>query len=229
MIDRCEFSLLVEMTEAVPVESQNVLSYEKRRPAKERTQKATSGSGSLKTLLQGILSPVDSYRYECYKVLAEMSEKKPGNIYQEWKWFQQLLNSENSYQRGIAVNILAELTKVDRNKRFENIFYKYFGLLDDESLMVARYVAKNAGMIFEAKPELENKITSELLRFAKKSHFDRTRKDLVVSDMLRSLGEKSAQSKVSEKLLALAGTLAQSGSPSARKVGKWFLERRVSG
>ncbi|MCL5067966.1 MAG: hypothetical protein M1368_06405 [Thaumarchaeota archaeon] len=81
-----------------------------------------------------------------------------------------MLESKNSFHRAIAVYVIARLARIDEKKQFEKIFARYFGMLDDESLMIARYVAQNAGRIAKSKPALMNKITSELLK-VEKTHF----------------------------------------------------------
>jgi len=56
---------------------------------------------------------------------------------------------------------------VDVNKRFEKIFDKFYGLLEEGSLITAAHVISNSWKIVNAKPMLESKITKELLKVEK--------------------------------------------------------------
>jgi hypothetical protein len=209
-------------------EAAGKLSDKKGRYVEEVARNAVKDSTLLKLVLEGILSTSDAYRYNCFKVLSIIGEQEPDHLYPEWKRFELLLRSKNSYQRGIAVNIIAKLTRADKKRRFEKIFNYYFGLIDDESLMVARYVARNAGKIARSKPRLRNKIISELLKQEKETHFDQGRKDLIAADALQFFEEYFEASADKEKIIALARTLEHSKSPKAKKTAKLFLERHYA-
>ena len=111
------------------------------------TQKAKKDAKLLKLVLEGVTSKNESYRYNCSKVLSRISEQDPERLYPEWERFETLLRSENAFHRAIAVYVIARLASTDREKKFEKIFNRYFGMLDDKSLMISRYVALNAGRI----------------------------------------------------------------------------------
>lgn len=191
------------------------------------TQQAKKDAKLLKLVLEGVTSTNEPYRYNCSKVLSRISEQDPELLYPEWKRFEMLFRSENSFHRAIAVYVIARLARVDVKKQFEKIFARYFGMLDDESLMIARYVAQNAGRIAKSKPALMNRITSELLK-VEKTHFDQGRRDLIFSDVLESFEEYFEESKDKEKIIALAKRLEHSRSPRAKKTAKQFLQRHVA-
>jgi len=78
---------------------------------KSVAEKALKDEKMLLELLEGILSKEDVIRYNSHKVLYQISEKSPETLYHEWNYFESLLKSKNAYQRSIAVQVLANLTR----------------------------------------------------------------------------------------------------------------------
>jgi 2'-5' RNA ligase len=60
--------------------------------------------------------------------------------------------------------IIANLAKVDKDQKFDAIFDKYYGFLNNEYMVTVANVVGNSGKIALAKPPLLHKITSELLK-----------------------------------------------------------------
>ena len=77
---------------------------------------------------------------------------------------------------------------VDKHNKFEEIFEEYFKLLDDEKMIVACYLAENAGKIAIAKPYLMEEITSRLLNIENSLHKKSTR-DLIRTPVIDSLAQ----------------------------------------
>jgi hypothetical protein len=63
-----------------------------------------------------------------------------------------------------ALVIIANLTKVDKKKRFDAIFDKYYSLLNSEYMFTVTNVVGNSGTIGLAKPYLIPKIVNKLLK-----------------------------------------------------------------
>jgi len=129
---------------------------------KDIALKALEDKGLLSEILKGLYSKKDALRFNCFEVLHYISEKNPNVLYSKWDFFVSLLESENAYHKLIAVRILANLTYVDQENKFEGIFNRYYRLLNN-SVIVAGHLASSSGKIAKAKPELRSKITQELL------------------------------------------------------------------
>ena len=97
----------------------------------EVTQLAVTDTKVLQALLDGIVAKDDAYRYNCFKVLLQVSENEPRVLYPEWDYFVELLSSQNGYHRATSVQIIASLTKVDTEKRFDAMLDQYFDILDE--------------------------------------------------------------------------------------------------
>jgi len=103
-------------------------------------EKASADKELLSEILAGLTLKDEMLRYNCHRVLMHISERNGELLYHEWDYFVELLGSDNSYRKMSAVQIMASLTKVDTENRFEKIVDKYYGLLDDKSMIVGIFL-----------------------------------------------------------------------------------------
>jgi hypothetical protein len=177
----------------------------------------------LSELLDALTSKEETYRYNCHKVLMVISQEKPALLYPEWDRLEELLKSDHTYWKMSALMIMANLTEVDSEKRFEKIFDRYYSLLDDRSMVVAVYVARFSGKIAKAKPNLESKITRKLLKIDE-THHNEGRKALIKSGVIEAFSEYYDSAKNKKKIVEFAKQQLESESPKTRKLAKEFLE-----
>ena len=118
-------------------------------------------------LLPGIINAMDSnkaaIRYGCGKVLMELSEKYPDELYPYMDDFIKFLDSKYRIITWQAMAIIANLTRVDKKKKFDANFEKYYSFINDEYMVTVANVVGHSGKIALAKPELIPKITEKLL------------------------------------------------------------------
>ncbi len=117
----------------------------------------------LPQLLEGVSSSKATVRYGCGKVLMDLSAKYPEQLYPYMDSFTALLDSKYRILIWNAMAVTANLCAVDVNKKFDAVFDKYYGFLDDEYLVTVANVVGNSGKIALAKPYLIPKITQKLL------------------------------------------------------------------
>lgn len=130
-------------------------------------EKATRDSNLLREFFNGVSSSDAKVKFKSAKVLSLISEKDPQKLYLRFDFFTDLLGSGNSILKWNAIDIMANLASVDVDKRFEKIFVGYYGLPQEGSLITASHVVASAGKIVNAKPNLERRITKELLQVEK--------------------------------------------------------------
>ena len=118
----------------------------------------------LPTILKGISSSKAAIRYGCAKVLLDLSEEYPEQLYPYMDFFVDLLDSKYRILTWNALAIIANLTKVDKNRKFDAIFDKYFRFINDEYMVTVANVVGHSGKIALAKPYLIEKIANELLK-----------------------------------------------------------------
>lgn len=114
-------------------------------------------------LLEGITSENKRVKNRSIKILRTISSKKPELLYYHWGTFLSLMRSDDTILKWNALDIIANLTPVDSQSKFDKIFDEYYDMIDDTTMITAAHIVDNSGKIALAKPEFRNKITELLL------------------------------------------------------------------
>jgi len=187
-------------------------------------KKAIKDKNILSELLKGILAKKDEIRDPSFKALLYISKEHPELIYSEWDYFTELLTSDNSFHKYIAIYLIASLTRVDKENKFEKIFDKYYDLLDDKSVIPSSHTAKNSGKIATAKPNLQTKITNKLLSIDE-THHKPERKDLIKGYAIEAFNEYFQKAENKKEILEFVKNQLKSKSPTTIKKAKEFLKK----
>jgi len=120
--------------------------------------------GLLPVLVGGTGSPKAAVRYGCAKVLMDLSAEHAEVLYPYMDQFIELLDSKYRILTWNALAIIANLVKVDQEQKFDAVFGKYFGFLNNEYMVTVANTIRNSGKIALAKPYLIPRITDEILK-----------------------------------------------------------------
>lgn len=115
-------------------------------------------------LIQNIYSHNARIKFGCAKTLNKISEEHSEKLYDNIDFFIDLLGHKNSILKWNAMDVISNLTKIDKDKKFDKIFKKYYNLINDDSMVTIGHVIDNSSKIALAKPYLSDKITKELLK-----------------------------------------------------------------
>jgi hypothetical protein len=187
-------------------------------------KEAIQDDNVLAELLEGILSKKETIRYNSFKVLLLISEEHPELLCHKWDFLVGLLESDNTSHKYIAIYIIANLTRLDKENNFDKIFDKYYNLLNDKSIIPAGHVAGNSGKIARVRPELQAKITDELLSIDETRH-EPERRELIKSYAIESFSEYFEEAKNKREIIEFVKKQLNSKSPRTRKKAKEFLEK----
>ena len=199
-----------------------MLATEKYPNLDEAARLALADAGLRSALRDGLVSRNEVFRYNCFKVLLRVAEEQPSALHPDWGAFAALLDSDNAFHRSIGVQLIAALACADEERRFDPVFDRYFALLNDEKIMVARHLAQSAGRIAKARPDLRERITDILLGVDETHH---KHKDLIKSDVIQAFAEYVGEYPDKGRTLAFVEAQLDSASPRTRKAAKGFLER----
>ena len=108
----------------------------------------------LPLLLKGLDSSKAAVRYGCAKVLMDLSDEHPEKLYPHFGSFIDLLDSRYRILTWNALAIIANLTRVDADKKFDAVFGKYYSLLNNGYMVTVANVVGNSGKIANANPIL---------------------------------------------------------------------------
>jgi hypothetical protein len=174
-------------------------------------------------LLRKIKSKDNTIRSNSYRALLIISEEKPEFLYPHWNYFADMLKSPNNYHKFIATYILANLTRVDDDNKFQEIFDDYYGILGGDKVMTASHVAVNSPTIIKNKPELQERIIEKLLNI---EHIHQGKqKELVKAYAIEALRKIYPDAPDKEKIMEFVKDQLESSSPKTRDMASCFLDR----
>ena len=194
----------------------------------ELLQKVKQNFNLLPKLLNGISSSKAAIRYGCAKVLMDLSEEYPEKLYPYMDSFVNLFNSKYRILTWNAMAIIANLTKVDTDKKFDTIFDKYYNFLNDEYMVTVANVVGHSGKIALAKPYLIHKITNELLKVENISttpHLTEECKRVIVEKAIKSFNLFFDKIKQKEKVISFVERHLNSPRKTLRMEAENFLKK----
>ena len=136
---------------------------QKEDHSKGIAEKAMNNHQLISVLLNFVSSDITRVKFRSIKVLNIVSGRNPEILYPHVDFFIELLDNVNKVILWNAMDILANLSTVDSQKKMEDIFEKFYGFLSDESMITAGHVVDNSWKIAKSKHEYENRITGKLL------------------------------------------------------------------
>jgi hypothetical protein len=190
-------------------------------------EQVTGNGEAVKLIIDGLTFPVETYRYNCNRVILNVAETFPEQVYPHWDHLVALLDSANTYHRCSAINVLPHLLPADQGGRFDRILDKLFGLLDDESVIPPCYLARNCPTIASHRPDLVQRIAAELLSI-ETTHHKQGRKDLIKADVVEALGRLFERLENKPEAQRFVETQLNCTSPKTRKAAEAFLQRHGS-
>lgn len=162
--------------------------------------------------------------YHCYYIVDKASQLQPGLFYQYWPEFALLLDHQNSYHRDIGLTIIANLTKVDQQDLFYDIFEDYFEHINDSKYMTAQCCVKNTAKIIKFKPALTDQIIELLLEIDLKTNYPERQLALLKYGVLEVFEQVYPKTQFKKKIASFIKTAVNSISPKTRKKASQLIK-----
>lgn len=191
-------------------------------------KKVKQNYGLIPEILGGISSSKPAIRYGCAKVLMDLSEEEPEQLYSNMDFFINLLESKYRILTWNAIIIISNLTKVDKEKKFDSIFNKYYSYLDDEYMVTVANVVGNSGKIALAKPYLTQKITDKLLKVENISltpHLSEECKRVIIQHTIKTFDVFFPQIEQKDKVISFVKKHLNSSRETLRMESEKFLAK----
>ena len=182
----------------------------------------------LPVMLDGISSPKAAVRYGCASVLNDLSRAYPEKLYPHMDSFIALLDSKHRILTWNAMAIIANLARVDEDRKFDAIFTKYYSFLNDEYMVTVANVVGNSGKIALAKPYLAQRIADELLKVENISttpHLTEECKRVIAEKAIESFSVFFSQIKKKEKIVNFVKSQLNSPRKTLKAKAEFFLKK----
>jgi hypothetical protein len=126
------------------------------------------------------------------------------------------------------MTIIANLTKVDKDEKFDAMFDKYYRFINDEYMVTVANVVGNSGRIAVAKPHLIQKITNELLKVENISttpHLTEECKRVIAEAAIKSFNLFYGEIVRKKKVIAFVKSHLNSPRRTLREIAEKFLDK----
>ena len=201
---------------------------EKKITKDQLFKKVKQDKNLIPELLKGLSSQNPAIRYGCGKVLMDISGEQPEQLYPYMDFFLSLLESHYRILTWNALIIIANLTKVDTEKKFDRSFENYFSLLTNEYMVTVANVVGSAGKIALAKPCLTDQIVERLLMVEKiptTPHLSSECKRVIIEHAIRSFDVFFPQIQQKEKVISFVKKQLKSPRKTLRAESENFLQK----
>jgi hypothetical protein len=178
----------------------------------------------LDNVFETSLSKKASIKYKSFKVLTYLSEKQPNLLYPSWDFFVKLLDNKNTFLRSIGARIIANLTTIDEDNKFEKIFNKYYSLLNDKSMINSANVVTYSSIIARAKPQLQNKITDKLISIDK-THHGYECKNIIKGKAIQTFEEYFNEFEDKKRIISFVRNERNNSRTATSKKAEKFLKK----
>jgi hypothetical protein len=182
--------------------------------------------GLLPELLRGLKSDRPAIKYGCAKVLRVVSDRQPGLLYPWFDFFVTLLDSDNKIMQWEGIHVIANLAAVDAEGKFEKVFDKYFAPILGPAMITAANVVGGAAKIAEAKPDLTEKITKELLKVDEATYKTTECRNVALGHVIKSFDKFFDQIKDKASVIKLIKKQLSNTRNATRKAAAAFLKKR---
>ncbi len=210
------------------MENELVKLVNKSLTREELFQKVSQNFDLLPKILDGVSSQKAAIRYGCAKVLMDLSEEYSEKLYHHIDFFINLLDSKYRILTWNAMAIIANLTRVDTDKKFDAIFNHYFNFTNDEYMITVANVVKHSAQIALAKPYLIPKITIELLNVENISlspHLTEECKRVIIEKTLKSFTKFLHKIEDKEEVLSFVQKYLDSSRKPLRIQAEKIIKR----
>lgn len=201
---------------------------DKSMTKEELLQKVIQNFDLLPKILNGVSSSKAAIRYGCAKVLMDLSEEYPDKLYPYIDSFINLLDNRYRILTWNAMAIIANLTQVDKDKKFEAIFDKYYSFLNDAYMVTVANVVGHSGKIALVKPHLIPKITNELLKVENISttpHLTEECKRVIAEKAIKSFEMFFNQVEKKKKIISFVERHLDSPRKTLKREAEKFLKK----
>lgn len=196
---------------------------DKKLDVERLARDAVNDQDLFQELKEGVRSKDNNARQNSFKAVQVIAQENPDFLYAEWDYFQEMLKSPNNYHKYIAIYILASLTSVDKDNKFDKIFDDYYGILAGDKAMTASHVALNSSLISHNKPNLRSRIV-DILMSIDDIHQGK-QKELIKAYAIEALGKIYPEAGNKESIENFVKSQIDSKSPKTRNMAQCFLER----
>ncbi len=140
-------------------------------------------------------------RYACAKQAIAISKDNPSDLYPDFDFFVKLLDSPNNIFKWTAIQVIGNLSKVDKKKKVDKLLPRLIDFLNCGKMITANNTILSLSEIASHKPEYQNRIISELLKVENYNYETAECKNIALGKVILAFGKFKDQIKDKKEVL----------------------------
>ena len=172
------------------------------------------------------LSSTDAkIKYACAKQAIAISKGNPSELYTDFDFFTELLDSPNNILKWTAIQVIGNLSQVDKKKQVDTLLPRIIDFLKLEKLITANNAILALAEIAHNKPEYLDRITKELLKVEHYKFETLECNNIVVGKVLLFLDRFTAQVKDKKEVRAFIKRQITNPRNATKKKAQLLLKK----
>lgn len=146
-------------------------------------------------------------------------------LYPKLDFFISQLDNENNFLKWGAIEIIANLCRVDSAHHFENIFAKYISPIHGHHMITAANTIKAANKIAGIKHNLTEKIAEEILSVENADYETTECNNIVIGQAITTLNNLFPHLKSKKPVFEFVKRQVKNKRPATRKKAESFIRK----
>jgi hypothetical protein len=139
--------------------------------------------------LNDFFSETAKIKYASTKKSIAISKENPSELYPDFDFFVQLLDSENQIIKWTAILVLGNLSRVDEKKKADKLIPKLIGFLNGGKMITANNSILALSQIALYKPKYQEKIWKEFIKVENYSYDTPECRNVALGKVVEALGK----------------------------------------
>ncbi len=177
------------------------------------------------TFLNDFFSKTTKIKYAGTKKAIAISKDNPGELYPDFDFFIELLNSENQIIKWTAIQVIGNLSRVDKRKKIDKLLPKLIGFLNCGEMITANNTILALSEIALNKSEYQEKIFKELIKVEHYNYDTLECRNVALGKVVLALGKFKDEIKDRKDILEFLERQTNNTRASVKKRAIKLLEK----
>ncbi len=164
-------------------------------------------------------------KYASTKKAIAISKEDPGELYPDFDFFVELLNNENQIIKWTAIQVIGNLSKVDKKKKVDKLLPKLISFLNCGKMITANNTILALSEIALNSPEYQEMIFKEIIKVEHYNYDTPECRNVALGKVVLALGKFKDKIKDQKDILEFLERQTNNTRVSVKKKAIELLEK----
>jgi len=175
--------------------------------------------------LEEFFSKDTKIKYACVRQAVALSMENPAELYSDIDFFVKLWKSSNNVFRWVSIQIVGNLSRVDKKKKIDKLLPKFISFLKSGELITANNAILALTEIGRNKPKHLDKIIKEILKIEDYKFSTLECRNIAIGKTLFALDQLKNQTKNQREIISFVKRQTKNPRSATRKKAQDLLKK----